>query len=383
MPNKIYFIPTPGDHYSPKTGSAFATFTSEIVSHHTKSGKYAGIIVAKNTMDGYEYGERIEVEYAKHGNPDRKLKLLDYLIGFASANRPFSGKYYTAAAEILGSKCKSHIIIYNEPAAVSVFKRTCPNAKIHLRLDNDCFSLYTNRQVRKIALQCNTFLCCSEYIKQNVLKFTNQQNIHVLKSGVNIDLFHPKDSSNYQSSPLILTVGRITPQKGIHRLIEAINILKTKKIPCYVKIVGSSGFYANSPLTEYEKQLRSMIINKNLGEYISFVPFQDRNALLKHYSSARIACVPSVWNEPLGLVVSEAMACGLPVVASDRGGIPEWGPEGLILVNPDNPIEIADAIQKLIEDKEHWINLALAARKRALEHSWGNVYERLKEIINL
>src|SRR6202041_3487709 len=62
---------------------------------------------------------------------------------------------------------------------------------------------------------------------------------------------------------------------------------------------------------------------------------------------------PSIWQEPFGSVNVEAMASGIPVIATRVGGIPEIAAGGgVLLVEPDSPVELADALQKLIQDKD-------------------------------
>ena len=98
--------------------------------------------------------------------------------------------------------------------------------------------------------------------------------------------------------------------------------------------------------------------------------------------TADVFCCPSVWLEAFGNVNIEAMASGTPVVASRVGGIPEIAAEGgILLVAPDSAIEIADALQKLIEDED----LRLKTGKEGLKSfrkrfTWSAIASQYQEI---
>ena len=88
---------------------------------------------------------------------------------------------------------------------------------------------------------------------------------------------------------------------------------------------------------------------------------------------ADLVVFPAIWDEPFGLPVIEAMASGLPVISTRVGGIPETVEDGQtgILVEPDNPTQLASAINDLLDDPARRRRMGLAGRRRACHHfSW-------------
>jgi spore coat protein SA len=144
---------------------------------------------------------------------------------------------------------------------------------------------------------------------------------------------------------VVLFVGRLVPPKGVHVLIEAMRLLQKRKVNILCRIVGASFLYG-SKVTLYVRGLL-----KNSPSNVEFKGFCPQAQLANQYRAADIHCCPSVWQEPFGNVNIEAMACGIPVVATRVGGIPEIAADGgVLLVEPKSAVELADALQRLAED---------------------------------
>jgi glycosyltransferase involved in cell wall biosynthesis len=105
--------------------------------------------------------------------------------------------------------------------------------------------------------------------------------------------------------------------------------------------------------------------------------------LAEHYRRADIFIAPSVWNEPFGMVIVEAMASGLPVIATRGGGIPEIVRDGEtgLLTERGNAAELAEAINYLLKHDEVRRAMGRAGRKRAVEmFGWDKISEPLFEV---
>jgi spore coat protein SA len=174
------------------------------------------------------------------------------------------------------------------------------------------------------------------------------KNTYVVYNGADEQRFYPKRSRQESSDrvPVVLFVGRLVPRKGVHILIEAMAILKERGVNAACRIVGSS-FAGGSKQTSY---VRSLI--KSCPSNVHFAAFRSGTEIAEEYRAADILCCPSNWEEPFGNVNIEAMACGVPVVASRVGGIPEIASDGgIILVEPGRADQLADALQMLLEDE--------------------------------
>lgn len=177
----------------------------------------------------------------------------------------------------------------------------------------------------------------------------------------------------------VLFVGRLTPHKGVDRLIEAL------PEDAELHVVGSGGHDANPPEREYPKLLERLAAQRRV-EFLGAVPDADLPAL---YRDARVLALPSVdltcygreiaVSELLGLAAIEAMASGTPVVASRLGGLPEVVEHGVtgFLVEPGNLAELRDRLAQVLGDRCLAERLGRNARERFLERfTWEACAER-------
>lgn len=141
----------------------------------------------------------------------------------------------------------------------------------------------------------------------------------------------------------LLYVGRLRKEKGISSLIKAMGIVVKKKPDVKLVIVGQG--YEKNDLDNLIKELGL----QNSVTFIDEIPFDK---VKEYYSRAKILVLPSIYMEQFGLVGIEAMVCGVPAIASNRGGIPEWcihNKTGL-LFEPNNVDDLSEKIILLLED---------------------------------
>jgi len=167
----------------------------------------------------------------------------------------------------------------------------------------------------------------------------------------------------------VLFVGRLTPHKGVDRLIEALHENSE------LRVVGSGGHDPNPPEREYPNLLRRLAAQRRV-EFLGVVDEADLPAL---YRAAQVLALPSVEltcygrkiavAELLGLAGIEAMASGTPVVASRLGGLPEVVEHGVtgFLVEPGNTAELRWRLAQVLGDRRLAKRLGRNARERFLE----------------
>jgi len=155
----------------------------------------------------------------------------------------------------------------------------------------------------------------------------------------------------------IVTVSRLSPEKGMDVLIEAAREIKERHGTCLrIRIVGTG---AQKPL------LDDLVERYGLQDHVVFdgyIPFGHE--LLIRYANAKLMVIPSR-TEGLPNTATEAMALGRPVVATSVGGLPEAiGTDGVkgVLVPPENPAALADAIWDLLQNDEKRMTMSAAAR---------------------
>ena len=175
---------------------------------------------------------------------------------------------------------------------------------------------------------------------------------------------------------LVVTAGRISPQKGIDVLAAATARL-VKEIPdVQIRVYG-----APQPGWErYDAQLRQQVTDLGLEGTFQLDGFVEDPA--RHWASASVYAQPSR-HEGLPLAVVEAMAVGLPVVATNVGGLPEIVEHGTtgLLVPPDDPEALASAVADLLRDREQGRRMGAAGRERvARRYNLAAMVDRLLEV---
>ena len=196
--------------------------------------------------------------------------------------------------------------------------------------------------------------------------------VRVIPGGVDIKKFNPNldtadidNKYHLKGKNVVMFAGKLTVYKGVRYLIKA-----ARKISAEVVILGEGPEREN-----LEKRVRDYQL-KNV-HFIGHMAAS--NELNKFYKRAQVFVAPSVWDEPLGLVILEAMACKTPVVVTRKGGIPLAVKDGVngYFVRPKNASEIADKVNKLLLDEEKRLKMGENARRIVEEKfSWETIAHR-------
>lgn len=149
--------------------------------------------------------------------------------------------------------------------------------------------------------------------------------------------------------PTILFIGRARANKGYRFFVEALGQLPRDVL----------GIMVGDFSQESMASVQQLATEWKCGDRLQLRPWASRENLNDVYRSATVVVVPSVWAEPLGIVGLESLACGVPVVASDVGGVREWLIEGETgrLVPPKDSAAIARAVQDILKRPDQGLNL--------------------------
>jgi len=254
--------------------------------------------------------------------------------------------------------------------------------------------------IEKTAIEmADALIAVSKETKEDVLKHFNvdESKIKVIYNGINLQEYVvTSDTSTLdvygidKSKPYVLFVGRITKQKGIIHLVNAI-----KYIDADTQIVLCAG----APDTpEIAKEMQDSVdeVKKTRDNVIWIAEMLPKKDVIQLYSHADVFCCPSIY-EPFGIINIEAMACKTAVVASAVGGIKEvvvHGETGLLIpleqqneapfepVNPDKfSRDLADGINKLINDKALREKMAINSRKRVEDYfDWIAIAKQVEDL---
>ena len=254
--------------------------------------------------------------------------------------------------------------------------------------------------IEKTALEmADALIAVSEETKEDVLKYfdVDENKVKVIYNGINLQEYVLTDETSTldkfsidKSKPYVLFVGRITRQKGIIHLVNAI-----KYIDPDTQIVLCAG----APDTpEIAKEMEDSVteIKKTRNNVIWIDEMLPKEEVIQLYSHADVFCCPSIY-EPFGIINIEAMACKTAVVASAVGGIKEVvidGETGILVpveqldvapfepVNPDKfAKDLADGVNKVINNPELKKSMAVKGRKRVEEHfDWVAIAKQVEEL---
>ncbi len=171
----------------------------------------------------------------------------------------------------------------------------------------------------------------------------------------------------------ILFLGTVEPRKNIVGLIEAFELaFSSLPVPYSLVIAGAQGWN--------NKEIYKRVSASPLRDKIKFTGYVNADDKPGLYSLAELFVYPSFY-EGFGFPVLEAMACGAPVITSNRSSLPEITNQAAYLINPNRPAEIADAMIKLIKDeklKEHFKTLGL---EQAKKFSWESAAKEWLDLL--
>lgn len=203
-----------------------------------------------------------------------------------------------------------------------------------------------------------------------------EDRVHVAEPGADPAELAPGTAT----AGALLSVGAVIPGKGHDVLLEALTMLNGRRWQCLC--VGSlerdRGF---------AQGLRRRAVESGLNSRVRFAGPQTESALARSYESADLLVLPSR-AETYGMVVTEALARGLPVVAAEVGGVPEalgHGADGTppgLLVPPDDPAALHAALRAWLEDADLRVRLRRAAReRRATLSRWPTTTSRVADVL--
>lgn len=214
------------------------------------------------------------------------------------------------------------------------------------------------------------FLATSRYYADFMADYLSipRDKIHVVYPGLNLR-GHGQPGPARGAAPF--TIGyfaRICPEKGLHVLVEAFHHLKRMPAvaPCRLKISGWLGENNRAYLQELQHKLKSW----GLAGNVEHVEAPDHDGKIRFLQSLDVLSVPTTYREPKGLYVLEALANGVPVVQPRHGSFPELieATGGGLLVEPNNPADLAGALRRLLDNPEERATLAQRGKDAVHAH---------------
>ena len=367
---KIAIVCQPWDNVAPQSGSSIVIIAYQLA-RRLASNSYVTIYGRRgpgqkqSEIDGntIEF-KRLRILQIPQGFIEMSLGIIACYIKKRN-NYMFSYFYHPfyalrVALSIRASKCDT-VIVHNFLQFASIIKLFNPSANICLSMHCEWLTQFATpaneRRLRKVDL----IIGCSDYVTKKVSsRFPAvAARCYTGYDGVDTDRFCPMAdfSSRRGGTERLLYVGRLSPEKGVHVLLQAFKILAQSRPGLRLDLVGASNalhylYLSLDPQDRASASLeaffgvglcdmiwRQLILRDRsyLDDLAAEAAGDDRIVLhgrvlqtdtIDFYRRAAVLVFPSVWNEPSGLPTFEAQACGTPVVSTYSGGIPEYVSHG-------------------------------------------------------
>lgn len=235
--------------------------------------------------------------------------------------------------------------------------------------------MYMRWSIKSSCRWAKKIIAVSENTKKDLVRLYKvpEGKIEVIYEGVSTNYESNTNIRIMPDTKCLLFIGRIEERKNIAGIIKAFEILKEKyKIPHKLILAGKGGYgYEKIKMQiENSKQKKDVIFTGYISE-------EKKHELLK---SAEVFLFPTFY-EGFGLPILEAQAAGAPVVASNNSSIPEVAGDSAILVNPKKSEEIAEAVWKIINDRNLRQDLIRKGLENVQKFSWEKCAEKIIKIL--
>ena len=264
--------------------------------------------------------------------------------------------------------------------------------KYYIHFHNEISSVYG---CETIADGCNKIIGVSRFICNSVKSYFpthTGDSYEVLYNCIDINKFNNliyknerellREQFNLDKDDIVaLFLGRLVKDKGIIETIQAFKKVSYTYPKLKLLIVGD--YFYNSDMTSSElSRIKNM--TQGIENKIKFTGYIDYKDIPKIYALSDFAILPSMWEEPAGLTLIEAMASGLPVITTNSGGIPEYVSDkcAFILKRDEYLIEnIAKTIEILVNDEELRQKMGVNGVEHAKRYNVKDYYEKFIDIL--
>ena len=241
---------------------------------------------------------------------------------------------------------------------------------------------YARTSIRLAARRATRVLTVSETSKRDILRFVDVEpdridviyNAYDERFGIEPaeeDIVRVRE--RYQlHDEFVLYAGNVKPHKNLERLIDAFSLVRQRGLD-HLKLI-----LIGDDISKYAA-LRRAVHQHQLHKYVRFLGYLPQEALAVMYRLAGVFVFPSLY-EGFGLPPLEAMASGTPVVTSNVSSLPEVAADAAMLVDPYDPVAIADAIERVLTDEDLRGDLRRRGLARAHEFSWEQSVRRVHAI---
>ena len=230
---------------------------------------------------------------------------------------------------------------------------------------------------KRVAPKLRNIICVSQPSKEDVISEfkVDEERITVIPNGIDIETFRPSLKNKPFEYNIVTTASADIPLKGLRNLILALPRVIKEFPSTSLTVIGKS---------PKKSKLHKLIEDLDLEDRISFRSGIDEEEIVDIYHNSDIAVIPSLY-EGFGFGAGEAMACGVPLISTDSGGLKQVIGDSALKIKPGSVVEIEEGISKLFYDEAIRKDLIKKGRKRMEEYfdwkiaakSYVNLFEGL------
>ena len=340
-------------------------------------------------------------------------------------SRLYYREYFSQVARDVAASRADIVHLPNQMQFAALFKRALPTAKVVAHIHQDELATLDLELLRRDLPDVDAVATVSDFVTARARARLPEMaaRIHTVGNGVDVLRFRPAahardaEPRELHRRPLrLLYVGRIAPDKGVHLLTETVDRLLRDGVDLELTLIGKPGLMpydllrrllgGDGPALEavrefYGRSFRAWVAKEILSRgrsygrtlrarlspaarpRVRFLGTVPLPALIRAYRAADLLVLPSIWQESYGLPVAEAMACGVPVLATASGGVPELVADEVTgkLVPRLDTQALARALRELAAQPARLREMGHAARIRAERLlTWARSAERLEAL---
>lgn len=360
-------------------GGAIQTYIDGILPYLRREHEIVVFSVADPDLPDSEVRNRIQYERFAPGDPEM---------------------YYQAVAKFVAGETFDWIIFYNRPKYLPLVASAASKSRFLLSMHNEMF--HANKIDPDLARSCldrvEKVVTVSKFIADGIAHLfpEYQHKLQPIYAGVDLERFQPRWLSGaierrsallathgLEGKKVVLFVGRLSEKKGPHILISAFAQVVERHPSAVLLIVGSK-WYGSNEENKYVRALKEQA--KSLGDSVRLLGFIPQAKIHDYFLLGGIFVCASQWQEPLARVHYEAMATGLCIITTPRGGNPEViipDKNGLLVTDYQNPDAFATQINYLLSNLDLAEDMGRNGRHLSeMHYGWYRVASDILKIID-